>query len=89
MTASAAVLFAEVVLMARWKLARTREGHLTLDYYRPGALGVFRAGTLQGFTEVALVVEWIVDQEVTAAGDIVVLPDGDVLAVLASPPGVS
>lgn len=75
--------------MARWRLQRTREGNLTLDYFRPGALGVFRAGTLQAFTEVALVVAWILDQEVTAAGDIVVLPDGNVLAVLRSPDGRS
>lgn len=71
--------------MAKWHLRLTREGTLALDYFRPGALGAFRAGTLQGFTEIALVVAWIVDQEVTAAGDVVVLPSGDVLAVLDGP----
>lgn len=75
--------------MAKWHLRRTHEGSLALDYFRPGALGVFRAGTLQAFTEVALVVAWICEQEVTAAGDIVVLPDGNVLAVLRSPAGRS
>jgi hypothetical protein len=71
--------------MAKWRIRETREGHLALDYLRPGTPGIFRCGLLQRWTDLRLLLAWVLEQEAAAAGDLVLLPDGATLQIFAPP----
>lgn len=71
--------------MGKWKIWRRTDGQLEVDYTRPSRLGVFKAGTMHAWTDPMLIVAWIVDQDATAAGDVITLPDHSVLVMLGRP----
>jgi hypothetical protein len=73
-------------LMARWRIYRQPDGHLGLDYLNPGAWGVFRCGVLHQWTSTDLILKWIVEQDATTTGDLVILPDGGALQILPQSP---
>jgi hypothetical protein len=75
----------EEVSMARWLISRSAGGHLELDYQRPGTLGVFKAGRIHAHTNILHVLKWIVDQDATTTGDLVILPDRVLLILPQSP----
>lgn len=75
--------------MARWSIRRRADGHLELEYLRPGVLGVFRAGTVHGWTSAREILRWIIEQDATTTGDIITLPNGCCVQLLRAAPGMS
>lgn len=73
--------------MARWCITRKADGHLELAYRRGGTFGVFKAGSIHRLTRTEDVLRWVIEQDATACGDIVTLPNGDALVLLPLAPG--
>lgn len=75
--------------MARWSLTLSADGSLELVYRRSELPGAFVAGSLHPSTPTSLILSWVTDQAVTECGDMVVLPDGEVLLLLPLDRGVN
>lgn len=68
--------------MAKWVAYENRRSHVTLMYRNLISGSTFTCGELRRDTPGLMIVQWVVDQAAMQTGDLIKLPDGNVLQIL-------
>lgn len=75
--------------MPTWRVRTTSERYWTLEYLRPGTMGVFHCGLLRRDTDLRLVVAFVIDADAARPGDLILLPGHRALQLLRPAPGTN
>ena len=70
--------------MAKWILYRNARANLTLLYKNLINGTTFCCGELRTDTPLPMIIEWILNQKAAQSGDIIKLPDNQVVQILPS-----